>query len=126
MLFKLVTITRPKFYMNYFLMLIILGLCGGGYYGYTQLQQKGIADQQHISDQSAKLDSLQAENKKLADEETQLKKNADDAAAEVSDLTTQVQEAQSALTAAKSCPALYETCQAAFAKQCDRPLAPTG
>jgi hypothetical protein len=31
-----------------------------------------------------------------------------------------------ALTAAKSCPALYETCQAAFAKQCDRPLAPTG
>jgi len=88
--------------MNYFLMLIIILLCGGGYYEYNQLQQKSTGDQQQISDLSAKVDTLQAENKKLEDAQAQLTKNADDATAQVTDLTKQLQDAQTALTAAKA------------------------
>jgi len=88
--------------MNYFLMLVILLLGGGGYYEYTQIQQKSSADQQQISDLSAKVDTLQTENKKLEDAQTQLKKSSDDAAAQVGALTQQLQNAQSALAAAKA------------------------
>ena len=88
--------------MKYFLMVIILGLCGGGYYEYTLLQQTISDDLQKISDLSAKVDALQSENKKLADDQAQLKKSADDATAEVADLTEQVQKAQSQLAAAQA------------------------
>ena len=88
--------------MKYFLLLIILGLSGGGYFEYTQLQQKSASDQQEISDLSAKVDTLQSENKKLADDSTQLKKSADEATADAADLTKQLQDAQSALAAAKA------------------------
>jgi uncharacterized phage infection (PIP) family protein YhgE len=87
--------------MNYFLLLIILGLCGGGYFEYTLLQQKGVADQQQITDLSAKLDQLQTENKKLEDDEAQLTKSAADAKNQIADLTAQAQTAQSALADAK-------------------------
>jgi DNA repair exonuclease SbcCD ATPase subunit len=87
--------------MNYFLILVILGLCGGGYYEYTTLQQKSAADQQQITDLGTKLDALQAENKKLDDDKTQLTNNVADAQTKIADLTKQVQEAQSTLVKAK-------------------------
>jgi len=88
--------------MNYFLMLIIILLCGGSYYEYNQLQQKGVADHQQISDLTDKVNSLQTNNKKLTDDQAQLKKSADDSLAEINDLTKQVQDAQTALETAKA------------------------
>lgn len=87
--------------MNYFLLLIILGVCGGGYYEYTTLQQKSAADQQQITDLGTKIDALQADNKKLEDDKTQLTKSATDAQTIIADLTKQIQEAKAALVQAK-------------------------
>jgi hypothetical protein len=87
--------------MNYFLLLVILGLGGGGYYEYTVLQQKSAADQQQISDQATKLESLQSENKEIEDDKAQLTKSVADAQAQMADLTKQLQAAQSALAEAK-------------------------
>jgi regulator of replication initiation timing len=99
--------------MKYFLLLIILGLCGGGYYEFTLFQQKSADAQQQISDLSAKIDTLNSENTKLADDNTKLKKSADDATADAADLTKQLQDAQSELAAAK---AQAVQAQAALAK----------
>ena len=88
--------------MNYFLMMIILLLCGGGYLEYSDLQEKGAAAQQQVSDLSAKADKLQADNKALEDDKARLTKGANDAQAEIADLTKQIQTAQSALAEAKS------------------------
>ena len=91
--------------MKYFLIVIILGLCGGGYYEYTEIQRvqqdKVAADQKQITDLSTKVDKLQSDNKALEDDKTQLTKGADDAQAKIADLTKQVQTAQDALADAK-------------------------
>jgi hypothetical protein len=87
--------------MNYFLIVVILALCGGGYYEYTVLEQKSAADQQQITDLGAKVDPLESENKKLADDKTRLTKSVNDAQAEIVNLTSQVQAAQSALAEAR-------------------------
>jgi hypothetical protein len=87
--------------MNYFLMMVIIGLCCGGYYEYTVLDEKVVSEQQQLSDMSGKFDALQSENKKLEDEKAQLKKSVDEAQANIADLTKQVQTAQSALAEAK-------------------------
>ena len=88
--------------MNYFLLVIILGLCGGGYYEYTILEQNSSADQQQITNLGAKIDALQSENKRLEDDKAQLTKSVADAQTETADLTKQVQEAQSALAKAQA------------------------
>jgi hypothetical protein len=88
--------------MNYFLLMIIVGLCGGGYYEYTTLEQKSAADQQQITDLGGKVDTLQSENKALEDDKAQLTKSVADAKAELADLTKQVQAAQSALAEAQA------------------------
>jgi hypothetical protein len=88
--------------MNYFLLVIILGLCGGGYYEYTILEQKSSADQQQIADLGSKIDAFQSENKTLEDDKAQLTKSVADAGAKIADLTKQVQEAQSALAKAQA------------------------
>jgi hypothetical protein len=88
--------------MNYFLLLILLGVCGGGYYEYTVLQQNSIADQQQITDLGTKIDALKAENKKLDDDKTQLAKSATDAQTTIADLTKQIQDAKVALAQAKA------------------------
>jgi hypothetical protein len=88
--------------MNYFLLVLIVGLCGGGYYEYTLLEQKSAADQQQITDLDGKVDALQSENKKLEDDKAQLTKSVADAQTETADLTKQVQEAQSALAKAQA------------------------
>jgi hypothetical protein len=81
--------------MNYFLLLIIIGLGVGGYFEYTSLQQKAAADQQQLADLGAKVDTLQSDKDKLTKSET-------DNQAEIADLTKQVQDAKSALAAAKT------------------------
>jgi len=88
--------------MNYFLLIIIVGLCGGGYYEYTLLEQKSAADQQQITDLGGKVDTLQSENKTLEDDKAQLTKSVANAQTELSDLTKQVQAAQSALAEAQA------------------------
>jgi hypothetical protein len=88
--------------MNYFLLVIIVGLCGGGYYEYTLLEQKSAADQQQITDLGGKVDTLQSENKTLEDDKAPLTKSLADAQAELVDLTKKVQAAQNALAKAQA------------------------
>jgi hypothetical protein len=87
--------------MNYFLMLIILGMGYGGYYEYDLLHTKNLADQKQIDDFGAQVATLTAENAKLEDEAKQLTKSADDAKTEISDVTKQLQDAKTALVQAK-------------------------
>jgi hypothetical protein len=88
--------------MNYFLLLVILGICGGSYYEYTTLEQKSAVDLQQITDLGTKIDALQADNQKLEDNKTQLTKSVADAQTKIADLTKQVQDAQSALAKAEA------------------------
>jgi small-conductance mechanosensitive channel len=88
--------------MKYFLLVIIFGLCAGGYFEYTVLQKQLEADSQQIAGQSEKIDALQAENKKVEEDKTELTKSVADAQAQIADLTKQVQDAQTALAAAKA------------------------
>ena len=87
--------------MNYFLMLIIVGLCCGGYYEFTILQGQHAGDVQRLSDLQAKLDPLTADNAKLAADNAALKKSSTEAETEVADLTQQLQTAQTAAAEAK-------------------------
>jgi hypothetical protein len=87
--------------MNYFLLLLLVGVCCGGYYEYTVLQQNSIADQQQITDLGTKIDALKADNKKLEDDKDQLTKGAADAQTTIADLTKQIQDAKVALVQAK-------------------------
>ena len=80
--------------MNYFLMMIIVALCGGGYYEYTNFQQQ-------IHDLGAKVDELQAANKALEDDNTRLMKSVNDAQTEIADLARQIQGAPSTPAEAK-------------------------
>lgn len=91
--------------MNYFLTLIILGLCGGGYYEYTIFQKQVTDDGQQIADLQAKLDPLSTENQKLEADNAQLKKSATEAQTEIADLTQQLQTAQIDLATAKQAAA---------------------
>jgi cell division protein FtsB len=87
--------------MNYFLMLIIIGLCCGGYYGYTTFQQVHTDDVHKLADLQAKLDPLSAQSDKLTADNAQLKKSTEEEQTEIADLTQQVQAAQLALVQAK-------------------------
>jgi cell division protein FtsB len=103
--------------MNYFLILLILGLGGGGYYEYTILEQKAAADQQQLTSLSGKIDGLQSENKKLEDDKTQLTKTVADDQAEMTKLSAQTQTVQSTLAEAKM--------QAAHPSKSATPAVPT-
>jgi hypothetical protein len=58
--------------MNYVLLLVILALGAGGYYEYTTIQELDTANKEKFADLNTKIDALQAENKKLEDDEKQL------------------------------------------------------
>ena len=45
--------------MNYFLLLIILALCAGGYYEYTTIQDLDSANKEKFADLTGKIDTLQ-------------------------------------------------------------------
>jgi hypothetical protein len=105
--------------MNYFLMLIILGLCGGGYYEYNLLQQKSAADQQQLTDLGAQVAALKAQDATLEAANAQLTKAS-------ADLTKQVQDAQGALADAKR-KALQSSAETpAVSAGATPPLAPSG
>ena len=93
-------------------MLIILLLCGGGYYEYNDLQQKSAAAQLQISDLSAKVDKLEADNKALEDDKTRLTKMANDAQTEITDLAKQLQAAHGGLAQARPSAAQPPTANA--------------
>lgn len=79
--------------MNYFLLLLIMGICGGTYYEISDLQSKSAADHRTISDQETKISELQTENKKLESDNALLtvsEKNAETALAEAKKQATQV------------------------------------
>jgi alanyl-tRNA synthetase len=84
--------------MKYFLLVIILALCGSGYYGYTLLQQ----EQAKVATDEQAIARLQADNKSLTDDKATLTKNLSDAQAQVTDLTTQLKTAQSSLADTQS------------------------
>jgi len=87
--------------MNYFLLSIIVVLCGAGYYEQTTMQQRSAADLQQITDLGTQLDALKTENQKLTNDKAQMTKSAAATQAEVADLTQRAQAAQSALAAEK-------------------------
>lgn len=66
--------------MNYFLILIIMGLCYGGYYEYLALEKQNAKDQQEAKlEVGMQLDQLESDNKKLTAENAQLKQDLNDA-----------------------------------------------
>lgn len=85
--------------MNYVLLLVILGLCGGGYYEYQQLQQ---AQQVKDSAYEKQVAELQAQNQSLSDEQKKLTSDEKAAQAQIDALTGQLKTAQSNLAAAKA------------------------
>jgi hypothetical protein len=92
--------------MNYVLLLVILGLCGGGYYEYQQLQQ---AQQVKDSAYEKQVAELQAQNQSLSDEQKKLTSDEKAAQAQIDALTGQLKTAQSNLAAAKATAATAAT-----------------
>jgi multidrug efflux pump subunit AcrA (membrane-fusion protein) len=85
--------------MNWILFLIILGMAGGGYYEYQNLQHDIANDDQRLADVQAKLDAVSAENKK-----GQADKDAQVAAAQqaIKAVQAQLDDAQKQLASAKA------------------------
>jgi len=91
--------------MNYFLILIIVGLSCCGYYGITANQREIASEQQQITDLQAKLDPLTAQSRQLAATTAQLTKGSTEAQTQIADLTQQIQTAQTAIAAARQAAA---------------------
>ena len=87
--------------MNYFLLFVIVAICGGGYYEYKLQQQNDAGYQQQLGDLEAKIDKLQSDNTKIGNEKTALSKDLADAQKKVSDLTSQIETAAAAAKAVK-------------------------
>jgi S1-C subfamily serine protease len=73
--------------MNYFFLIVILLVCGGAYYENTVQQQKVTEYEQKLSDQDAKITSLQGDNKKLTDVKSALTASLAEAQSKVKDLS---------------------------------------
>ena len=69
--------------MNYFLLAIILLICGGAYYEHNLQTQKITDDEQKISDQDATIASLQAQVQTLTNDKTSLASNLAAAQAQI-------------------------------------------
>src|SRR5882762_6009393 len=83
--------------MNYVLLLVILGMAGGAYYEYSEVQKNRALVQEQAVELGGKIDKLQADNKKLEDDKANLAKSQETAQAQIADLSGQVQTAQKAL-----------------------------
>lgn len=90
--------------MKSFLFLVILALCGGGYYEYTVLLQKQDAqatDQKQISDLNGQIDQLEADKKKLQGNLAAANQDLSSAKSQITDLTAQLQALQKVAEDAK-------------------------
>jgi hypothetical protein len=87
--------------MNYFLALLILGLGCAGYYEYNILHSKNAGDEQRLADLGTRLDTVKAQETKLETDNARLTKAANDGQATITDLTKQLQDAQTALAEEK-------------------------
>jgi hypothetical protein len=85
--------------MKYFLILIILGLCGGGYYEYTQLQTKISTDEQEIHALGTKVDASQLDNKTLTDDNVKLAASVKSDEDKITDLNKQLSDAKKTIAA---------------------------
>lgn len=91
--------------MNYFLLFVILALCGGGYYEYTLQQESDVKYQRQTSNLANQVTKLQSDNAAIEDEKAKLSKNLADAQAKIADLTAQIAAAAEAAKAAKAAEA---------------------
>jgi len=117
--------------MQWFLLLIILGMAGGGYYEYTQLEQAQQAVQTKFDAEQKKNDDLQVANKKLQDDKDAITKTESDDQAKITDLNTQLQTAQTTLASTQADLAAAKktiaeaAAKAAAAAAAAHPVAPT-
>lgn len=106
--------------MNYFLLFIILVLCGGGYYEYTVQAQSETHYQQQISDLSAEVEKARSDGTKIAAEKDEVSKKLADAQTKIADLNSQIAAAVTTAKAEKDAEAeakAVAAAQAAAAKQ---------
>lgn len=80
--------------MNYFLALVVLGLCGLVYYGGSLLQEQSETNQHQLCDLNGQIRTLQSTNTKTEDTERRL-------TAGMADLATQITAAKSAVALIK-------------------------
>jgi hypothetical protein len=76
--------------MNYFLLFIIVALCGGGYYEYTLQEKSNAYYHQQINDLEAKIDKLESDGAKAGKEKAELSGKLADAQKKIADLTSQI------------------------------------
>lgn len=88
--------------MKSFLFLIILALCGVGYFEYTVFQQQSIEAQQKIASLSQQVDDLTAAKKKLADDQQSLAEAKTQAVAQLQTLQGQFDDLQKKEAAEKA------------------------
>jgi len=92
--------------MNYFLILIIMGLCWGGYFEYRALVRQSAKDQQEAkAEVSMEMDKLESDNKKLTADNAQLQQELNDAQAKLVAMAPAVPAAPAGNSAAPA-PAL--------------------
>lgn len=107
--------------MKYFLLVVIVALCGGAYYEYTVLQKNqqamSEADQKQISNLNGQIDKLKAANTQLESDKAGTEKSLMDAQSQATDLTAQLQTAKAeAETAKKEAEEAKKTASAATEK----------
>jgi DNA repair exonuclease SbcCD ATPase subunit len=88
--------------MNWFLLLIILAMAGGGYFEYQTLHGQVTVDQMQISDLKTKVQTALDDQQKSADAAKQLTASLTDAQAKAADLDKQLQTEKTALAAAQA------------------------
>jgi hypothetical protein len=88
--------------MNWFLLLIILAMAGGGYYEYQTLHGQVTVDEIQLSDLKTKLQTASDAQQKSADAAKQLTASLADAQTKAADLDKQLQSEKTALAAAQA------------------------
>jgi hypothetical protein len=88
--------------MNWFLLLIILGMAGGGYYEYQTLHGQVTVDDMQISDLKTKVQTALDDQQKSADAAKKLTADLADTQAKAADLDKQLQTSKTALAAAQA------------------------
>ena len=110
--------------MNWFLLLIILAMGGGGYYEYQTLTGQVAVDQIQITDLKMKLQQLTDNEQKASDDVAQLTKSLADAQAKSNSLVGQLQNAKTALAAAQPPPPAPSATAGALSSSTANPSSP--